>query len=185
MGSPGDRRSQIERANLAAFLQSKDAPKVPRPDAGGGTLSVNFEAGYLVLTPTAKPLKEALRAVWSKDDAQKKKPFPAGEYDLRRYVVSRIDDKGVEWNVWATGGSVIRQVTVRDGEDTRVELDLEPTLKFNPKVNKKGQLAVGGAFTGEGKGTGVSIVRDETRIVVTFQVLEGTREAARGTAAYG
>jgi len=158
---------------------------VPRPEAGGGSLSVNFDAGYLVLTPAAKPLKEAMRVVWTKDDTQKKKPFPAGEYDLRRYVVSRVDDQGIEWNIWATGGSVIRKVTVRDGEDTRLDLELDPTLKFNPKVNKKGQLAIGGAFNGEGKGTGLSIVKDEARIVVTYQVLEGTRESARGTAAYG
>ncbi len=185
MGNPSDRRSQAERANLIAYFESKDAPKVPRPEAGGGSISVNFDAGYIVLTPASRPLKDAMRVVWTKEDTRKKKPFPAGEYDLRRYVVSRTDDKGVEWNIWATGGSVIRAVTVRDGEETRLDLDFEPSLKFNPKVNKKGQLALGGAFTGDGKGTGVSIVKDEARIVVTFVVLEGEREAARGTAAYG
>jgi hypothetical protein len=175
------------RKAIIDWVGGKESPKLPKVDAqakasdGGGTVSVNFEDGYLLLVPEGAAVDKGTRVVWAKGDRETKRPIAAGAYKLRHYVLSRRDDTGVEWNVWGTGEG--REVVVKPGANTAVEIDLDVTLKNATKRNRD-KVMIGGNFSGD-SGMGVSLVKDKRRIVVGWKLEADGKELGSGAAAYG
>jgi hypothetical protein len=176
-----------QRKALIAFLTSKEAPQLPKVESGSkapegsGTVSSNLGDGYLVLVPKGKKLEHAIRLVWNKGDKETKRPVEAGEYQVRRYVIWRKDDKDVEWNIWATGQG--RSVVVLAGEETKLEMDLD--LEFKNSSNRHGdRVSANGYFVADGK-MGASLVKGDDRVVVGFKILIDNKEAGSGTTSYG
>ncbi len=181
MGPAGNRELLPQRDAIIAWVNSA-APQLPRVDAkspapkSAGRASVNFDEGYVLLVPQDKGLDAGLRLVWSRDDKEKTRAIPPGTYALRRYAVSKGD-----WQIWATGKG--RAVEVREGEETKIELDLAVTLKTS--VSSRGNRAnVGGNFVGD-SGMGLSLLKGEDRITVGWKALRSGKILGSGDCTYG
>ena len=168
-------------------MLSPEMPRLPRVEAGAkapensGTVTVNFDDGYLLLAPEGSGREHGTRLVWKRGEKETPRPLAPGRYLLYRYVVSRLDDQKVEWTLNASGKQKI--IEVKPGEETRVNLDLSVTLAAK-LVLKKGRVVIGGAFRGDG-GMPLTVIRGERRIPAAWAVLIGGREVASGEAPYG
>ncbi len=151
------------------------------PAAGAGFVTSSFEDGYVILVEQGQALSDGVRVVWSKGDREQRRAVAPGRYQVRRYVISRRDKEGVEWNVWATG--LGREVEVRAGAETRIELDPDVTVKTH-FMWAGAKVGLGGGFKGD-SGMGLSLVRDEARVALPFQVSSAGRVNGTGEGAYG
>lgn len=176
-----------QRKDIIAFLGSKGAPQLSRVDGGSkapegaGRVSVNFDEGYVVLVRKGEDNLDGARLVWAKDDKELKRPLAAGEYQVRRYVVTRKDEKGVLWHLWADGQG--RSVVVKAGAETQVELDLDVTFKNQTQVSN-GKVAAGGGFSGD-SGMGLSLVKGDGRVTPRWRLVAAGKDLASGDCAYG
>jgi hypothetical protein len=176
-----------QRKDLVAFLESKQAPQLTRVDDnskaadGAGRVTVNFDDGYLALAPKGRENLPATRLVWAKGDKESQRPLAAGEYEVRRYVVTRKDDTGLLWHLWADGNG--RPVVVKAGAETRIEMDLDVTFKNQTKADGK-KIAAGGGFSGDSH-MGLSLVRDNRRVTPRWKIMAGGKELASGDCGYG
>jgi hypothetical protein len=153
------------------------APATP----GGGTVTANVEEGYVVLVPTGKDAGLGVRLVWTKNDAQRARPVPAGAYQVRGYAVVRQDAQGTRWTVHASG--LGRTVTVQRGQETKLELDLAVTLNVKPFV-MQGKPAIGGTLRGDSD-MGLTLCRGAERITIGWKALAGGKEIASGNCNFG
>ena len=194
-----------DRRALLAFLVSESAPRLARVDAetpvtaDKGTVVANIEEGYLLLVPKdremirekgkekgkdieyPKDLAAGFRIVWKKDERERGRPVPEGEYRVRRYVISRDDPKTGEWTLWATGEG--RAISVKAGQETKVTLDVD--VKFETQAARKGtKVTIGGAFKGD-RDMGLTILRNKRRLEISWKVLDGKQDLAAGGCAYG
>ncbi|MBI2898662.1 MAG: hypothetical protein HYY17_00610 [Planctomycetes bacterium] len=176
-----------KRRGIVDYLLSSSAPRLPRvdasskPSARAGSLSVDFEDGYVVLVPEGKGFDAAVRLLWAKKDSSRARPLEPGKYRVRRYVLARTDGAGTEWNVWATGEG--REVTVHEGKETRLDVDQDVSLKMRAE-RKGGRVAVQGSFAGD-SGMGLSLVKGKARVVVGWRISSGESVLAKGECAYG
>lgn len=157
-----------KRTAIIDYLKSLESPK-PAVAKDAGRVSANFETGYVVLVPEGKANCDGIRLTYTKTDRTRE--IAAGKYTVRRYVI-----ENGEWAVWATGAG--RAVTVKAGETTKLELDLDVQLKMTVmKHGKKTQI--GGSFSGD-SGMGLSLLKGDARVVVKWEVAEDTGECAYG-----
>lgn len=171
-----------------AYLLSKETPRAAKVDArsapasaASGTVAASFEAGLALLVPKDQPSEKGFRLVWAKGDASKARAVPAGTYQLRRYVITKSDEGGATWHAMATGNG--REVVVREGQETLLDLKPEVRLKTNIRVKGRGVMS-GGGFLGDGQ-MGLSLVKGQRRIVVRWKVLAGEKAVAEGSCDYG
>jgi hypothetical protein len=185
-----------DRRPLLAFLGAESTPRPARVDFETpitpdlGTVSPNFEEGYVLLVPRKEDAREkdkvkemasGYRLVWKKDEKERRRPIPGGSYQLRRYVVSKDDPKTGEWTVCATGEG--RIVNVKGGEELKLSLDLDVSFSALPAM-KGTKVTVGGTFRGDRK-MGVTILKNNKLLEVAWKVYEGKQELAAGGCAYG
>lgn len=185
---PDDRRA------LLAYLGAETTPRPGRVDAetlitpDQGTVSVNFEEGYILLVPRkeerekdkVKEMATGVRLVWKKDEKERRRPIPQGSYQVRRYAISRDDPKTGEWTICATGEG--RIVNVKGGEELKLVLDTDLSFSSMPSraVNK---LLVGGVFRGDRK-MGATVLKNNRLLEVAWKVYEGKQELAAGGCTY-
>lgn len=135
----------------------------------------------MVLVLEGKTSAEGIRLSWKSGESGSRRAVSPGRYQVRRYVVVRRDEKGVEWNLWAAGPG--RAVEVGAGRETRIDLDLDVTLKS--MLDRKAQrVGIGGGFTGD-SGMGLSLVKDTARIDPRWEIVSGAAVLASGVAPYG
>lgn len=187
MGAPGDRGLLQQRREIIAFLRSQEAPRLPRidretvPPEKAGTVSVNFDDGYLLFVPQGEALQAGQRLVWRKGEKNKTCALAPGEYQIRRAVIRRTDDQGTEWYAMATGEG--RTVTIRPNMETKLLLNLDVRLKNNSHIGK-GQVILGGSFSGD-HGMGLSLVEGPSRILPRWKVSIKGQEIVQGECSYG
>jgi len=120
--------------------------------------------------------------VWTAADAVRTRALPPGEYRLRTTRLERVED-GAHWFVSSTAApGAARRVAA--GETLR--LDVDPTVVFRGRVQKKhGKLHLGFVLQGR-DGRGLSIYRADKRVPVTYRVVDSAgNELASGTMNYG
>jgi len=168
------------RKAIIDYLKSDKAKKLPKVDGktpvatGSSGFAANIEDGYVLLAPKGGKPADGTRVVFTKGDTSPRS-LPGGEYEIRRTVVNRKDDKGVEWSLWATGTGQTVTVGRMGG---KLELDLDVTFKAMIKRGPKGVMA-GGSFSAD-SGMGASIVKEKARIQPTWSVDGATGECTYG-----
>lgn len=175
------RTSIVEYLKSREFKTLKQATATAEAPEGSGLVTSNVDEGQIVLVPRGRRLADGIRVVWSKDETLRERALPAGDYVVRHYNAQRRDDDGRVWAVRATGQG--RAVTVRSGERVAIELDLDVTFTSSSGAKPAGVM-VGGSFAGD-SGMGLSLMKGTRRIDPAWKVLDGDRELASGTAAYG
>lgn len=135
----------------------------------------------MVLVPEGKAPGEGIRLSWKSGESGARRSVGPGRYQIRRYVVVRRDERGVEWNLWAAGPG--RAVEVKANQETRIDLDLDVTLKSMLRRNGS-RVGVGGAFSGD-SGMGLSLVKDKARIDPKWEIASGGTVLGSGVAPYG
>ena len=153
----------------------------PAKEPGGGSVVVNFEEGSLFLKNGAG---EYFRLEWAKGaPADRRRALPAGDYTLTHYRIVRRDEKGSEWFIAATSRA-IRKLTVKAGEELRVELTEFIGLNFRARVAGNGAVIQSG-LSGE-PCAGLSIYRDCKRIDLGYKIIDPAgKELAAGMLEYG
>jgi len=136
------------------------APAGEGPGRGAGTVTVNFERGELLLEDREGG---AHRLVWDGSQEPAGRSLPAGTYVLRTYRVVR-EAGGRTWHVSATKPS-IRELRVRPGKTSRVELDLAIRMEAS-LVGRQARMSIRGD-----EDAGLSIYADGRRIPMGFRVL--------------
>ncbi len=172
---------------MIAFLKTDALPRPQRvtappakDDGKSGILTPTFEEGSLLL----KDRDGAhFRVGWQKDDADRRRVLPPGEYTLTGYTLVRRDPQGKEWFVGASGKR-IRKLTVRAGEEQKVALDEAVFMQCRPVLGK-GQVQVQMILQGEHH-SGLTLYRDGKRVLVGYRLTDGQgKEVASGQLEYG
>jgi len=122
----------------------------------------------------------AIRLAWTgeKEDGERARALPAGEYTLRTYRILR-EAHGELWHVSATAPR-IRTLAVHAGHDLALELDA--TIRVQAKTKgDQAQMTIQGEH-----GAGLSIYRAGKRIPIGYRVVDDTGvEVASGSMRYG
>ena len=123
------------------------------------------------------------RLAWKKEDKDRRRALPPGEYALTNYVVIRRDDEGKEWFVSATGRA-IRKIVIQAGEEQKLALP-ESIQVVCRAVSQKSEVQVQGVLQGENH-SGLSLYREGRRITIGYRLADGQgKELAAGALDYG
>ena len=153
-----------------------------------GYIVPGFERGALLLQD---PAGERYRLSWnetpaegdgtptSKENRDRRRALPAGEYTLIGYRLTREARSGEAWHLSASGPK-LRKLTVEP--DTKLAVAIEEKVHVRHRLAGK-QLGV--EVRGDG-GAGLTIYRAGCRIPIDYELVDAKGEVrAQGTIRYG
>lgn len=172
---------------MIAFLKTDALPRPTRvttPPAAEektfGVLTPNFEEGSFLLKSKDGTF---YRVGWKKDDNDRRRAVPPGEYTLTSYTLVRRDDAGKEWFLSATGRA-IRKLSVRAGAEQKVALEEFAHVQCRAVAQQDG-VQVQGVVQGEHH-SGASLYRGGKRITLGYRLTDAQgKERAAGKLEYG
>lgn len=172
---------------MIAFLKTDALPRPqrittpPAKDAGKfGVLSATFEEGSALLKS-----KEGVyyRLSWQKDDADRRRAVPPGEYTMTGYTLVRKDTQGKEWYLGASG-KMIRKLTIAAGEEQKLALQEFIQMQCRTRLQPD-KLQVQMVIQGEHH-AGLTLYRDGKRVLVGYRVTDSQgKPVAKGQLEYG
>jgi hypothetical protein len=172
---------------MIAFLKTDELPRPTRvtappanDDPKSGLLTATVEEGSLLLKNDDGAF---YRLGWKKDDADRRRALPPGEYTMVSYNLSCRDKEGKEWFIGASG-KMIRKLTVRAGEEQKLALD-EVVHVHCRAIPQGDKLQVQGVIKGEHH-CGLTLYRECKRITIGYRVTDAKgKEVASGNLDYG
>jgi hypothetical protein len=134
------------------------------PEGAGAHVEPTFDAGSVILQRGDR----LFALVWSKDDKDRRRALPPGEYRLRTTRLEGEKD-GAWWFLSSTGPA---KTVVRVAERGPTKFSIPGEVHFKACARRRGQkLQLGFAiFSAEHRG--LSVYRDGKRVPVTYKVLD-------------
>ena len=146
-----------------------------------GAVVSNVVDGELFLR--SKSDDRRIRLAWKKEDKERDRPLPVGEYEIVGYRVVKKDKAGREWFISATSHGD-GDVVVKKGRSTTVTIS--DTIRFRSHARRrKGSLRCALGIQGEHR-AGLSIYCDGKRIDIPYKVFDRDKKIlASGNVKYG
>ncbi|MHC4407516.1 MAG: hypothetical protein ACYS0E_05590 [Planctomycetota bacterium] len=167
---------------LISWLKSKkrkppmrlDGP--PQETDGGVDVKPAFDAGSIMVQRGDR----LVTLHWTKDDKDRRRRLPAGEYLLRTTRLER-EKEGAWWFLSSTGPA---KQKVRVAKRTKLKID--DTVHFRSIARRRGsKLQLGFGITTKDK-RGLSVYRDGKRVPVKYKLFDKKGKVlASGTMNYG
>ena len=172
---------------MIAYLKTDNLPRPKRvaappakADPGDGILTPGFDEGSMLLKNKDG---DFFRVAWKKDDTDRRRALPPGDYVMTGYTLVRRDADGKDWYLGASGRA-IRKLSVRAGEEKRIALEETIHLQCRTRLNDDGiqvQMVVHGEHH-----SGLTIYRDGKRILFGYRLTDAKgKELAKGQLEYG